>query len=119
MTLLHIGTESVWANTPCGIDVNTKVTPFPSSLAAATLTSFHQNIDICQAAREAIPGVPDLLKKSAGVCTCMPQVLKLAADSKAIAGVLEDGDVSAAGAEVLKMWGDANQVSGVTAVIEW
>jgi hypothetical protein len=69
-----------------------------------------QKVDLCQSIRDAVPGVPDLLKKAGGVCTCMPKVLKLAANSNSVSSLLSTGDLSAVSGEVLKLWGDANQV---------
>jgi hypothetical protein len=66
---------------------------------------------VCQAVVEAIPGVPDLLKKAGGACSCLPQVIKIATDAKTIAGIFGSGDITVAGAEILKAYGDAMQVS--------
>lgn len=69
-----------------------------------------QNIDICKAVTEAIPGVPDLLKKAGGMCSCLPEVINLAATSAAISGIFDSGDVTGAASGILKQFADLGQV---------
>lgn len=40
----------------------------------------------------------------------MPKVLKLAASSNSVSDIFSTGDLSAVSGEVLKLWGEANQV---------
>ncbi|KAJ9091910.1 hypothetical protein QFC20_007520 [Naganishia adeliensis] len=73
------------------------------------------NIDICKAITEAIPGVPDLLKKAGGMCSCLLEVINLAATSAAISGIFDTGDVTGAASGILKQFADLGQCMSTNA----